>query len=199
MRAEVLADELTSSSLTFGRYRTRTLTKLALVPEKSWTTGDGDRTVVRVGAAHEDTNRIGGTVSPVFEVTREFPAAALRRFQLSYTKTSQLPTYTALNSSPTAGLFRGNPDLGRGKAHNLEVGVAGAVARWHAAAAVFWRRDDSLVDWTFRRGVTARTANAVDIDVGGVELVARRSWASPDLCCRSSFARVERGCGCPVR
>jgi hypothetical protein len=61
------------------------------------------------------------------------------------------------------------------------VGAAGALAGWNAEGALFWRRDDSLVDWTFRRGVTARTANAVDVDVGGVELVVRRSWAACDL------------------
>ena len=180
VRAEVLADELDSTSLTFGHYRSRTLTKLAVVPEKTWT-GDGTRTLLRIGAAHEDTNRDGGTVSPVFEVAREFSAADLRRISLSYTKTSQVPTYTALNSSAAAGLFRGNPDLGRETAHNVELGAAGNLAGWITEAALFWRRDDSLVDWTFRRGVTARAANAVDIDVSGLELVVRRSWAACDL------------------
>jgi vitamin B12 transporter len=36
------------------------------------------------------------------------------------------------------------------------------------------------VDWTFRRGVTARTANAVDVATSGVELVVRRSWGAVD-------------------
>jgi outer membrane cobalamin receptor len=80
-----------------------------------------------------------------------------------------------------AGLFRGNPDLGREKTHNLEVGVAGMVGEWNTEGAVFWRQHDSLVDWTFRQGVTARTAQAVDIDVGGVELIARRSWQACDV------------------
>jgi hypothetical protein len=48
-------------------------------------------------------------------------------------------------------------------------------------AAVFWRRDDALVDWTFRRGVTARTANAVDLDTAGVEAVVRRSWGRGEV------------------
>jgi outer membrane receptor protein involved in Fe transport len=117
----------------------------------------------------------------VVEIAREFPSAALRRIYASYTKTSQVPTYTALNSSTTGGLFRGNPNLGREKSQNLEVGVAGNLAGWTTEVAVFYRRDDSLVDWTFRQGVTARTANPVDIDVGGFELVARRSWQACDL------------------
>ena len=39
-------------------------------------------------------------------------------------------------------------------------------------AAVFYRWDDDLVDWTYRLGVTARSANAVDIGTGGFEIVA---------------------------
>ncbi len=181
VRAELLADRLESTSLTAGRYRSRTVTKLAVVPEKSWTGADGVRTTLRAGAAYDDTNRDGGTLSPMLEVARDFPKAALRRLHASYTKTSQMPTYTALNSSATAGLFRGNPNLGRQASHNLEVGATGALAGWAAQGAIFWRRDDALVDWTFRRGVTARTANAVDSDVAGLEVFARRSWAACDL------------------
>jgi vitamin B12 transporter len=180
-RAEVLADEITSSSLTFGRYRSRTLTKLAVVPEKTWTSADGTRTVIKAGAAHEDTNREGGSLAPVFEMAREYSSAQLRRIAIGYTKTSQMPTYTALNSSATAGLFRGNPNLGRATAHTLEITAAGLMAGWNTEAAVFWRRDDQLVDWTFRQGVTARTAAAVDLEVGGVELIARRSWGAADI------------------
>jgi hypothetical protein len=38
------------------------------------------------------------------------------------------------------------------------------------------RRDVSLVDWTFRRGVTARIASPVDVEVSGLELTLRRNW-----------------------
>jgi outer membrane cobalamin receptor len=152
-----------------------------VIPEKTWSTGDGTRTLVRVGVAHDDSNRDGGTLSPVFEFAREFPSTDFRRVAFSYTKASQVPTYTALNSSAAAGLFRGNPDLGREKTHNVELGVAGTIAGWNTTGAIFWRREDSLVDWTFRQGVTARTANAVDMDVTGIELVARRVWTRCDL------------------
>jgi hypothetical protein len=181
VRAEALADDLKSTSLTFGHYHTRTLTKLAIVPEKTWTAADGSQLILKAGAAHEDTNRDGGAVSPVVEFAREMPSAELRRIYFSYSKSTQVATYTALNSSTTGGLFRGNPNLGREKAHNVEFGAAGSIRGWNAEAAVFWRHEDSLVDWTFRRGVTARTANAVDVDVSGFELVARRSWRACDF------------------
>ena len=74
-----------------------------------------------------------------------------------------------------------NAGLGRQRSHNIELGASGSLAGWAAEGALFWRRDDALVDWTFRRGVTARAANAVDVDVAGLEFVVRRSWSHVDL------------------
>ncbi|MSU72578.1 MAG: TonB-dependent receptor [Opitutus sp.] len=180
-RAEILADEIQSTSLTFGRYHTRSLAKVALVPERSWKASDGSLISVKAGAGYDRTNHDGGSLSPVLEIAREFPASPWRRLYASFTRTTQIPTYTALNSNPAAGLFRGNPKLTREASHNLEFGANGTLAGWTVQAAAFWRRDDALVDWTFRRGVTARTANPVDLDVVGLEAVVRRSWAACDV------------------
>ncbi len=180
-RAEHLVDELESTSLRFGRFNARRFTKLALVPEIAWGASAGGPTTARAGIAFDDTNRDPSAISPVLELVRVFPSGRLRRVHASFIETSQVATYTALNSSTTAGLFRGNPNLGRQTSRNLELGLGGQWAGWTGSAAVFFRRDRALVDWTFRRGVTARTANAVDIDVGGFELVAHRSWRTVDL------------------
>ena len=180
-RAEHLADKLESTSLLFGRFNTRRFTKLALVPEKTWDAPGGGQTTARAGLAFDDTNRDSSAVSPVIELVRAFPSDPLRRVYASFVETSQVATYTALNSSATAGLFRGNPNLGRQTSRNFELGFGAQLSGWSGSAAVFFRRDRALVDWTFRRGVIARTANAVDIDVGGFELVARRSWRTVDL------------------
>ena len=137
--------------------------------------------VIRAGASFDDTNRDHGAVSPVFEIAREFATGGLRRLHASYTATSQVPTYTALNANPAAGLFRGNPNLGRQESRNFEVGVRGQLAEWSLLATVFQRTDEALVDWTFLRGVTARTANEVDVDTTGFELVTHRSWPAWDL------------------
>ncbi len=181
-RGEVMADDLQSSSLTFGRYRSRTLSKITLLPETAWKMNGGDRIVFKAGASYDDSNRHGGAVSPVVEIAREGSGlAALRRLYLSYAQSTQLPTYTALNSNASAGLFRGNANLGRETSRNLELGVNGTLSGWTGQAALFFRRDDALVDWTFRRGVTARAANALDVDTAGFEVVARRSWGAVDL------------------
>jgi outer membrane receptor protein involved in Fe transport len=180
-RAEIGSDELRSTSLTFGRFNTRTIAKLALVPEKSWAIDRQSQVVVKAGASYDHSDRNGGATSPIAEVAREWTSGSLRRVYVSYAETTQLPSYTALNSSATSGLFRGNPNLGRETSRNTEFGVRGEVAGWTAEAAVFYRRDDALVDWTFKRGVTARSANAVNLQTTGAELVARRSWGSCDL------------------
>lgn len=180
-RGEVLADELRSTSLTFGHFNTRTQTKLSLVPEKTWTLADGAKLNVKAGASLDSTNHDGSAVSPVIEIAREQAADPLSRIYASYATTSQVPSYTALNSNAAAGLFRGNPNLGRETSHNLEAGISATADGWVGQAAVFYRRDDDLVDWTFKKGVTARTANAVDVSTTGAEFVARRSWANCDL------------------
>jgi vitamin B12 transporter len=181
--AQFASDSLKSTTLTKGHFNSRTYTKLGLVPETSWTLGDRQRVTVKAGATFDDTNRDDSAVSPVAEVVHEqtLGNGTARRLALSYTETTQVATYTALNSSMTAGLFRGNPDLGRATSHNLELSIAQPLAGWKLKAAVFYRYDDDLVDWTFRNGVTARLANPVDIDNTGVELSATRTWSRVDV------------------
>ncbi len=180
-RADLVADEIDSTSLLAGKYRSRTLGRFSVVPEWEWSDRDRARTVLQTGLGWDESSRDGGTVLPVVVVAREGRSGFVRRWSASYAKSSQLPSYTALNSSASAGLFRGNPNLGRAVSHNVELKVQAMVDGWTGEAAVFWRRDDALVDWTFRRGVTARAANAVDIEVGGLEWVVRRSWKQVDL------------------
>lgn len=177
--AEVLADDLKSTSLIYGRFHTRTYVKAAVVPEKTWTLDRGHRLALKAGASYDDTNRDASAVSPLVEIALEEARAGggARRFYFNYAQSTQVPTYTALNSSPAAGLFRGNPGLGRSTSRNLELGADAAQDGWQTHIAVFYRRDDHLVDWTFRRGVTARSASTVDIDTVGAEAVVK--WSVP--------------------
>ncbi len=168
--ADVTMDKIQSTSLTFGRFASRTMSKLTFVPEQTIATVHGD-VLVSAGASFDDSNREASAVSPLLGVEWRSKMGA---FYVEYSGASQVASYTALNSSATAGLFRGNPNLGRAYSKNAELGFRGEVRGWHFEAATFVRQDDDLVDWTFRRGVTARTANAVDIRTTGIELVAAR-------------------------
>ena len=186
-RAEMLADFLQSTSLTAGHYHSRTLSKLAVVPEKTWISSSGEKLTVRAGATYDDSNHDSAALAPIAEVAREFRGAVVRHVRLSYVETTQEPTYTALNSSAMSGLFRGNPDLQRERSHNVELSADGLVGGWTTTAAVFARRDRSLVDWTFQRSLAltrpgvARSASPVDVDTTGFEAVARHSWSAVDL------------------
>lgn len=179
-RAEAQVDRIESTSLTFGRYRSRVLTKAAAAARREWAADDG-RGWLRLGVARDDSNREDGAWLPVAEMGRNFSSGLLRMARVGYAETSQLPSYTALNASPTSGLFRGNASLGRSVSRNLEAAATVVAAGWSIDAVAFTRRDDALVDWTFRRGVTARTANAVDVRVSGLEWIARRSWSAVDV------------------
>lgn len=180
VRAEVAADRLQSTSLLFGRYSSRKTTKLAFLGGRTWDAASGEFGF-RAGVAHDDTNRDGGAFSPVGEFSRSLSGHWFKRVQLSFGRSTQMPSYTALNSSPVSGLFRGNPDLGRSASDNLECGLAADLGRWAIEMAVFFRRDRRLVDWTFRRGTTARTANAMDVEVSGAEVVARSRWEMGEI------------------
>lgn len=180
-RSQALVDSLESTSLIFGRFQRRTYWGAGVFPEWRQPLADDRTLVVTAGASYDDTNRDESAFSPVFEVARESPASIWPRLYAGYAQSSQVADYTALNGNPAAGLFRGHPDLGRATTHNLELGGEFAWRGWTGNAAVFVRRDDDLVDWTFRQGVTARLARAVDIETAGVELFARRVWGRYEL------------------
>lgn len=175
---EAQRDHLASTALTFGRFNERSLEKVTLLPEFSRPT-DAGSVMARVGGAFDHSDRDGSAWSPIAEL--EWRGAAGRTIRGEYSEATQLPSYTALNSSATSGLFRGNPDLARSRARNLELAAAFAVRDWSVELAMFRRWDDHLVDWTFRRGVTARTANPVDTVTDGVEILTTRRSAQVDL------------------
>jgi len=176
--AQAMRDHIDSTSLTAGRFKTRSYLKLGVVPERQFKS-DAGKVTVRAGATYDDTNRDKSAISPVLEA--ELMRASGQRYYLQYSESTQVPTYTALNSSATGGLFRGNPNLGRETSRNLELGAAFKSAGWSVETAVFYRWDDELVDWTFQRGVTARTANPVDLGTFGFEVVASKKTARYDL------------------
>lgn len=176
-----MRDDLRSTALTAGRFNTREYLRLGAVPEISRELAAG-RATVRAGAVFDDTDRDDSEFSPIFAVElRRSAGGPLTRVYFEYAETSQVATYTALNSAATSGLFRGNPNLGRETMRNLELGADWTLGDWTVEVAAFRRWDDELVDWTFRQGVVARTANPVDLEVSGLEVVAARRGESFDL------------------
>jgi hypothetical protein len=178
--AEVVSDNLASTSLTYfspsrGDFKSRTYFKAGVLPEKNWVVDATRRFDAKAGLTYDDTNRDGSALSPTAELAlvENRGGTGIDRYYFSYAKTTQVPTYTALKSNPSAGLFRGNPNLGRETAQNLELGWSQTRGVWSVRSAVFYRRDTALVDWTYlNASFAARTANAVDMDTFGFEGVA---------------------------
>lgn len=182
--AQFMHDGLQSTSLVFGAPDKRSFLKLALAPEKTFELAQGKLTA-RAGLAYDEANRAKDGVSPLARV--EWDNGKDQLYYVEYSEATQLPTYTALKSSPTAGLFRGNPNLGRETSRNLEFGLNAKAGGWKLDAAVFYRWDDDLADWTYVQPPVnstsnpARSANPVDIQTFGLELVAVKRTAQYDL------------------
>ncbi len=182
--AGFIADKLESDTLTWGRFNTRNHVRASLAPETSWTLPGARRLTVLAGAVFDDTNRDPSAVSPVarLALANAAPGAFADEFYVSYAASSQVATYTALNSKPSSGLFRGDPDLGREKARSTELGLKGSRGSWTWTGALFHRSERGLVDWIYRNTLpNARVASAVDINTAGIELVARYTGKHLDL------------------
>jgi vitamin B12 transporter len=192
-RAGVVADEIGSTSLvvgpTNGRYDDRTQYYSGVFAEHVLNPGERREWVATAGANYDDSNRDSGEVSPVVKFEARSRISSVRSVYASYAESSQLPTYTTLNNNNAGGLFTGDRDLGRSTSGNFEIGAEIAAKGWDFKTAVFFRRDRDLVDWTFDATTvntpsppppaappTSRTAQAVDIDTLGAELVARRDF-----------------------
>lgn len=169
--AQVLADEIESTSLIHGDFDSRAYATVTVLPEyylsREWT--------VAAGATVTTSDRDSSKGSPVAKITYDSKDLPLSVYT-GYSQTTQLPGYTALSSSMTSGLFRGNADLGRETSDNYELGINWDVQGWIVNAVVFYREDRDLVDWTYNSSYYARFANAVDIDTRGFEASVSRKW-----------------------
>jgi hypothetical protein len=188
----VAADRLVSSTdLTYGHFNSRTYVMMSLAPGREWTTQSGSVVTLRAGLRLDMSNRDENALMPLFGlVLKQNSGQGVNRFGLEFSRTSQLPGYTALNSRPL-GLFGGNPDLGREYANTLSLSAARDNPNWQVRATVFRRRDDDLVDWTFLEGAPfLRQANSVDIDVTGFEGLV--FWQFPGLEIVGGFAWLHK-------
>ncbi len=180
---QLTSDKLVrSTDLTNGLFTDRTYATFSIVPSIDTDLSSGNKLVWRVGATLDYSDRDSNAVSPLVGVTlSRSDAKGTTDYTLEYATTSQVPGYTALNSNPT-GLFGGNSLLGREKAKQLSASIERDTGDWQFQATLFSRRDDDLVDWTYATGAPfARQANAVDLDVLGLEAFFVRSWEAIDL------------------
>ena len=180
--AGVVADELESTTLTFGPFSSRTQVYGTLQGEHTVDLGERRELVFTGGARLDDSDRDSSEASPLASIAWRRAGGLPRRVYASYAESTQLPTYQALNAAP-GGLFGGDPTLERATAANHEVGVELDAGAWSAQAAVFYRPEDNLLDYVYdpSNPASARKATTVDLDTWGAELFVRRTWDSFEL------------------
>lgn len=178
---QLSADRLVhSTDLSYGEFNSRSYLTLSLTPGKHWQLDSGSLFAIRAGLRADLSNRDKNALLPLIALNLERPAGAgVNRYGLEFTRTSQLPGYTALNSR-AGGLFGGSSKLGREYANMLTAAYTHENGPWYTKASLFYRQDDGLVDWTYQQKTPfSRQANAVDMDVAGLEGLL--SWRSPQL------------------
>ncbi|NOR20717.1 MAG: TonB-dependent receptor, partial [Xanthomonadales bacterium] len=191
------ADKLVrSTDLTEGDFSSRNYAKISLVPSIDLKQSGNKTMSARLGLSLDTSNRDSSAISPVAAFTIvQVTSFGHLFYAAEYASASQLPGYTALNSRPT-GLFGGNADLGREKARQLSFSMRSESIDWSTAATLFFRKDDDLVDWTYHTGAPfSRQANAVDLDVWGLELFVNRQWSSLGIIAAYTYLDKESDYG----
>lgn len=195
--SQFITDSITSTTLE-NNFTSRNYYKFSVLPEYLMALQDEQQLTFRLGAAFDDTNRDDSQVSLIGDITWNQINAdnTSQTLYLSYAQASQVPGYTAIGGSETGGLFRSNYDLGRENTQNIELGLTIDRASWRLDSAIFYRQDDDLTDWTYSFDSTsARSANPVDIDTLGVELLAIKRFDNLDIITSYTFLEKSEDYG----
>lgn len=177
-----LTDDSIESTTLENNFTDQQYVKLAFLPTFSHTLSSDQELQVRFGFTLDDSSEGSRKFSPLSDVVwiRHLPYGE-EHVYISYSQATQMPGYTAVGGA-TSGLFASNPNLGREVSRNLEIGFMITRQDWRLEAAVFKRWDNDLVDWTYSRSSpNARRANAVDIEVTGLELIASMRWQEVEV------------------
>ena len=172
--AQYIEDSIESTTLE-NNFTSRNYYKVSVLPEYKMLLTENQKLTVRLGAAFDDTNRDDSQISLIGDVSwnKINTDGSSKTLYFSYAEASQVAGYTAIGGSETGGLFRSNHQLERETTKNTELGLALEQDYWTLDSAIFYRQDINLTDWTYSFDSTsARSANPVDIDSLGLELLS---------------------------
>jgi len=195
--AQFIADEIESTTLE-NNFTSRHYYKVSVLPEYQMDLQDDQQLAFRLGATFDDTNRDDSQVSLIGDITWNTITAddTSQTIYLSYAQASQVAGYTAIGGSNSGGLFRSNYDLERETTKNTELGLALDSETWHLDSAIFYRQDDDLTDWTYSLSSTsARSANPVDIDTLGLEILAIKRLENAEIITSYTFLKKSEDYG----
>ncbi len=171
-KVEYISDEIESTSLTYGHFDSRKYTKTSMMAETNLE-GSGGEWNFLGGVTMDTNNRANDSeVSPLGRISYSSMSGSRSwTVYVDASEATQVAGYTAIASNPDGGLFRGNHSLDRESATNFEAGYVTKFGNIDFQAALFQRNDNDLVDWTYTDGVSGRSANNVDIETIGLELL----------------------------
>lgn len=187
--SQFMEDKIESTTLE-NNFTSRKYYKVSVLPEYQMNVQDDQQLIFRLGAAYDDTNRDDSALSLIGDISwnsvnRDNTSQTV---YLSYAEASQVAGYTAIGGSESGGLFRSNYNLERETTENLELGLALDGANWSLDSAIFYRKDNDLTDWTYSLDSTyARSANPVDIETSGVELLAVKRFENAEIITSYTF------------
>lgn len=194
---QFIADSIESTTLE-NNFTSRHYYKLSVLPEYRIELQNYAQLTFRLGAAFDDTNRDDSQASLIGDITWDTINAddTSQTIYLSYAQASQVAGYTAIGGSNTGGLFRSNYNLQRETTKNIELGLALDSETWRLDSAIFYRQDKDLTDWTYSLNSTsARSANPVDIDTLGVELLAVKRFDNAEIITSYTFLEKSEDYG----
>ena len=194
---QFIADSIESTTLE-NNFTSRHYYKLSVLPEYQIDLQNDQRLTFRLGATFDDTNRDDSQVSLIGDITWDTINAddTSQTFYLSYAEASQVAGYTAIGGSDSGGLFRSNYNLERETTKNIELGLALDRETWRLDSAIFYRQDNDLTDWTYSLSSTsARSANPVDIDTLGLELLAVKRFDNAEIITSYTFLEKSENYG----
>ena len=195
--AQYIEDSIESTTLE-NNFTSRRYYKASILPEYQMSLDDEQQLIFRLGAAFDDTNRDDSEVSLIGDITwNSFNSNnSSQSVYVSYAQASQVAGYMAIGGSNKGGLFRSNYSLERETTKNLELGLALERQTWSLDSAIFYRQDDNLTDWTYSFSSTlARSANPVDIETLGLELVAIKRLENTDIITSYTFLKKSEDYG----
>ena len=190
-KLQLAEDKIESNTLEEGDFTSRRYYKLNLLPQYLYTLNDQRKLILKAGLSFDDSNRDTSKFAPIAEISllTEHENGGSERAYFSYANTTQVVGYGAIGGSETSGLFRSNHNLLRETSENIEIGYAINKGEWSLESAVFYRWDNDLVDWTYS-GAGARSAENVDIETFGLEIIGARQWKQIEAI--ASYSHLEK-------
>jgi len=195
--AQFIEDAIESTTLE-NNFTSRRYYKASVLPEYQMNLKDDQQLIFRLGATFDDSNRDDSDLSVTGDLTwHSFHSNNLSQtLYLSYAQATQVAGYTAIGGSENSGLFRSNNSLEREITKNLELGLALDGLTWTLNTAIFYRIDDGLTDWTYNFDSTsARSANQVNIDTSGIEVLAIKRLANTEIISSYTFLKKSEDYG----